>query len=889
MKHISLTFIFILFSQLISNCQPSTNYHLTQKEAEERASLLSNIKYNLNIRLSKDESFEGNVIITFDTWKSANLRLDYFDGEIQSVEMNDSHILETIQHKNGVVILPASSVRAGKNILKVNFRTQYSRSGNGLHKFTDPDDKEIYIYSQFEAFHANKMFPCFDQPDLKATYQLTAEAPKNWKIISSTIANNIIISPSNPDDQIHSFPESEKFSTYVFALHAGPYESFEDKYNSIPLKLYVRKSLAKYVNAKEWFQFTKEGFTFFEKYFDYPYPFSKYDQIIVPEFNFGAMENVGAVTFSERFVSRSPMTRAQRENLSDVILHEMAHMWFGNLVTMKWWNGLWLNESFATYMASLAQANQSEFIETWESFFEKMKQWAYAEDSFSTNHPIEAKVNNTEEAFSQFDGITYGKGASVLKQLAFFIGDSVFQKGVQNYLKRYAFSNSTLKDFLTELELAGGVSLRKWSRDWLETKGTNEIEFISECTDGFLKWKVIQSKPGLENVLRDHKINIGLYKFINNLDSTLKTNSNIEFESFPIIYTGRSTSYVQKVKTCPDFILVNSEDYDFITWKWNEVDLAKIQYILTNDTDSFRKLMLWTSIAEQIELGKASFDDFMHLAKIILPIEDNIKIKRWILSELTSDHGTSYFVSRFWLDERIRNVQLETLSDFLWAGLLLEKGNTDAQKYWFNAFLDSTYLKKEQEQLWNLYSGKILINGLKLDQDQRWSILQKLSSLDFQNAEFQNAIEKEKKADPSSRGVNSAYVIEAIAPNLEIKQKWFQTLLSPKTSNLSNSSLRTVAYNLFPIYQQQIQLQFVKPYLDALGNFDSFDDENYLDAFAKSLAPQFCSNESKTLLTKFLNSNKHLPITIRKTLQKQIDRESICIFVKNETIKKSKK
>ena len=861
----------------------SDKYHLTQKEAANRSSLLSNIHYKLDVRLGLEDSFEGKVEITFDTWKSDFVRLDYFQGEIQSLELNKEHILDKVNSNVGFFYLPSSSIIKGKNILKINFRTPYSRTGNGLHKFLDPDDKETYIYSQFEAFHANKMFPCFDQPDLKATYQLTAEAPKNWKVISSNLQTSIAPS-SKSDFNIHTFPETEKFSTYVFSLHAGPFQVFEDRYNAVPLKLYVRKSMSKFVNPKDWFQFTKEGFAFFEGYFDLPYPFSKYDQIIVPEFNFGAMENVGAVTFSERFVTRSPMTRSQRENLSDVILHEMAHMWFGNLVTMKWWNGLWLNESFATYMASLAQERNSEFHETWESFFEKMKQWAYDEDSLSTNHPIEAKVENTEEAFTQFDGITYGKGASVLKQLAFFIGESNFQNGVRNYLKRYAFSNSTLKDFLVELELASGISLRKWSKDWLETKGTNEIEFISECSNHFLKWKIIQSKPGLENKYRDHKTNIGLYSLNSELDS--ESIPKYQFESFSVIYTGRATSFVQKVKKCPDFVLVNSEDQDFVTWVWRDVDLKKIKFLLLNDTDSFRKLILWNSFYQQVELGKLSYNSFFEVAKEVLPLEENIKLKKWILGNISNERGQSYFVSRFWLNAETRNKDLKMLSNFLWEGLTKEKGNSDAQKYWFSAYLDSTYLPEDQEKLFALYLGKINFPGLKLDQDQRWSVLTKLSSLNFKKIDFEKNIENEKKIDPSSRGVNSAFVLEAIQPNAEIKSKWFQLFTHPKESKLSTSTLRLVSYNLFPIYQKELQLPFIKPYFDALNNFEAVDDENYLDGFAKSLVPDFCSTESKQLLSKFVNSHSKLPASIKKILRKQIDMEERCILIKKKNLER---
>ncbi|TGL63106.1 aminopeptidase N [Leptospira ognonensis] len=876
-----LPFLLFAISFLISCNSQNNEYHLTQKEAEYRASLLSNIHYNLKINLSTEDFFEGNVEISFDVWKSEKLRLDYFQGEVQSVVLNEEHQLDNIDHTNGFLIIPAQDIKKGNNKIKINFKTPYARTGNGLHKFTDPDDKEIYIYSQFEAFHANKMFPCFDQPDLKATFQLTVEAPKSWKVISSNNQSSILLSTNNPNS-IHTFPKTEKFSSYVFSLHAGPYQVFEDSYNSIPLKLYVRRSLAKYINPRDWFQFTKEGFAFYEGYFDFAYPFSKYDQIIVPEFNFGAMENVGAVTFSERFVSRGPMTRAQRENLSDVILHELAHMWFGNLVTMKWWNGLWLNESFATYMASLAQERNSEFHETWETFFEKMKQWAYDEDSFSTNHPIEAKVENTEEAFTQFDGITYGKGASVLKQLVFFIGETNFQNGVRTYLKRYAYSNSTLKDFLFELELASGISLRKWSKDWLETKGTNEIEFVSECSDRFLKWKVIQSKPGMENKFRDHKINIGIYKF----DANQKNDSlpALVYDSFPIIYTGRATSYVQEVKDCPDFILVNAEDQDFVTWKWKDVDLEKVKYILKYDTNSFRKLMLWNALAQQIELGEITFEDFYKTATEIIPGEESSKLKKWILANLSSDRGYSYFTSRFWFPNEKRDIDIKKLSTFLWEGLSQEKPQTDLQKYWFSAFLDSTFLKEDQERLWNLFIGKTNIIGLKLDQDQRWSILIKLSSLGYKSDEFRTSIETEKKIDTSSRGTNSALSVEATSPSIEIKTKWFKELVNPKSSSHSTATLRSVAYQLFPVYQKELQLPFFKLYLEALDKFDKIDDENYLDGFAKSLTPDFCSAESKHLLSKFVNSHSKLPASIKKTLKKQIDLEERCILMKKKNL-----
>ncbi|XDD46450.1 aminopeptidase N [Leptospira sp. WS39.C2] len=871
MKHLlsSITFGSLFF---LLNCNfTSPKYHLTLQEAEYRYETIENIKYNLDIQLSPKESFTGKVNIQFVGKKIRDLRLDYFQGEIKSIIFNDEPLNDFV-YKNGQIQLPSDRLMIGNNTLSITFETPYAKTGNGLHKFVDPDDKETYIYSQFEAFHANKMFPCFDQPDLKANFQLQVTAPKNWKVISTTLPTSVNKN-DNPDELTHNFPESKKISTYVFSLHAGPYQVWEDKFESIPLRLFVRKTLAKYVEPKDWFTFTKEGFAFFNSYFGIPYPFEKYDQIIVPEFNFGAMENVAAVTFSERFVSRASMTRSQRENLSDVVLHEMAHMWFGNLVTMKWWNGLWLNESFATYMASLAQAKNSEFQETWISFFEKMKQWAYEEDGFSTNHPVEAKVNDTEEAFTQFDGITYGKGASVLKQLVFFIGEESFQKGVQNYLRKYSYSNSTLHDFLKELEFVSGFSMKKWSKDWLETKGTNQITLTTVCANNHLYGKIVQSAPGPENKLRDHKTILGLYNFD-------KTNKQLFYEQFSVVYSGRSSEAILEVKSCPDYILFNAEDHDFVIWNWSNVNKENLEYVLEFDSDPMRKLILWTDYFRQVSLANITFDEFKDSAISLYQKESDIKIKRWILSKLAGDNGNTYVTSRFWFPETKRNLHLDSLQNFILNELSKVKAGSDEQRYLLLSLIDSTYTETSQKRLYDVLENKLSFPGLKLDQDLRWNMIIKLSSLEKNRNKIQTIIDREKKLDPSSRGVNSSLAAEAIEPNAKVKEKWIQVLLNPKSSSYSSSSLRVVSYSLFPEYQKDIQLQFLDKYFDALDMFQHTDDENYLDAFAKSLSPDFCTDETLLILKKFTNNHPKLPAPVKKTLIKQIDSEKKCIQMK---------
>jgi aminopeptidase N len=364
-----------------------------------------------------------------------------------------------VEKNSTYLLLPAAFLIRGPNLIKISFRTKMVTNGMGLHRFVDPADGAIYIHTQFEAFAAHKFMPCFDQPDLKSSLQLQVSAPKSWTLISTT--REIRIEPRG-DFRLWTFPETPAISTYLFSLHGGPFTVWQDSFQGIPLRLFARPSLAKYVHPGLWFRLTKQGLGFYNKFFSYRYPFQKYDQILAPEFSAGAMENVGAVTFSERFIHRGKLTRENEMSLADVLLHEMAHMWFGDLVTMRWWNDLWLNESFATYMSALTTSEATKYSEAWRDFFE-MKGWAYYQDQLSTTHPIEGHVADTNDAFSSFDGITYAKGASVLKQMSRWLGAETFQKGVQFYMKTFAFKNTSLPDFIESLQKFSERDFRTWS------------------------------------------------------------------------------------------------------------------------------------------------------------------------------------------------------------------------------------------------------------------------------------------------------------------------------------------------------------------------------------------------------------------------------------------
>ena len=486
---------------------------LSQDEAVARARLVSDISYEIHLDLVAGASaYRGDVTIRFGYAAgddgAAGVFLDHRGGGIERIEVNG----EEIESPTGEyrIPLPASALQAS-NVVRVSYEHEYDHTGDGFHQFIDPEDGSEYLYSNFEPYNAHRLFPCFDQPDLKASYDLTVDAPSDWELIAN--------GPELGREQLEDgrlrrrYAPPERFSTYLFALIAGPYHVVRDEHRGVPLGFYCRRSLVRHLeeDEPELFEVTKQGLDFFGGFFDYAYPFGKYDQIFVPEFNFGAMENIGAVTHSERMVFRDPPTDNQRLGRAEVLLHEMAHMWFGNLVTMRWWNDLWLNESFATYMAYLALVEATRFSSAWQAFNSGMKAWAYRQDQLVTTHPIAGQVRDTDETFLNFDGITYGKGAAVLKQLVAAVGVDGFREGMRIYFRRHAFGNTTLAEFLDAIGEGAGRDLHGWAALWLETASLNTLAASWEVEDGRLaSLAITQTAPEDYPTLRPHRLDVAL-------------------------------------------------------------------------------------------------------------------------------------------------------------------------------------------------------------------------------------------------------------------------------------------------------------------------------------------------------------------------------------------
>ncbi|MGH4024398.1 MAG: aminopeptidase N, partial [Pseudonocardiaceae bacterium] len=495
--------------------------NLTQEQAVERAELLAVDSYTVDLDLTDGAGKPGEGTFRSATTVRFSCRtpgaaswIDIVAEQVHNATLNGTALDVSRYDEADGIALPDL---AADNELVIEADCRYMNTGEGLHRFVDPVDGGVYLYSQFETADAKRMYACFDQPDLKAVHRVRALAPAGWVVVSNAPCER---TEEAPDGAVrHVFADSQRISPYIVALVAGPYAQWTDEFadadgEPIPLGIYCRASLAEHMDAERLFTETKQGFGFYHRAFGVRYPFEKYDQIFVPEFNAGAMENAGCVTFLEDYVFRSRVTRYLYERRAETVLHEMAHMWFGDLVTMRWWDDLWLNESFATWASVFSQAEATEYTGAWTTFATVEKSWAYRQDQLPSTHPIACDIPDVQAVEVNFDGITYAKGASVLRQLVAYVGLEEFLAGLRLYFDRHAWGNATLADLLAALEEASGRDLSDWSAQWLETTGLNTLrpEFTVDSSGAFASFAVLQegARPGAGE-LRTHRLAVGVY------------------------------------------------------------------------------------------------------------------------------------------------------------------------------------------------------------------------------------------------------------------------------------------------------------------------------------------------------------------------------------------
>jgi aminopeptidase N len=769
--------------------------NLTRKEAIERASILDVQSYVVEIDLTQGgELFGSTTRVRFSAKEGASSFIDAITGAVHSVVLNGEVLDPTVVSDGIRIQLPSL---AKENELVVVAQGKYTNTGEGLHRFVDPVDQEVYLYTQFEVPDSRRMFAVFEQPDLKATFSFNITAPSYWKVVSN--------SPTPEPHELRegvsvwNFEPTPRISSYITALVAGPYVEVNDQLVSssgkvIPLGVFCRKSLFEYLDAEYIFEKTKQGFEFFESEFGVAYPFEKYDQLFVPEFNAGAMENAGAVTFTETYVFRSKVTDATRERRVVTILHELAHMWFGDLVTMRWWNDLWLNESFAEYASTLATQEATEWHGAWATFASLEKSWAYRQDQLPSTHPIVAEINDLEDVQVNFDGITYAKGASVLKQLVAWVGQEPFMRGVSSYFKKHAYQNTELKDLLKELEAESGRDLSEWSKLWLETAGVNLLRPEIEEKDGVIEsFAIVQSAIADYPYLRPHRLAVGFYSEVG---GKLVRTERVELD-----VQGAKTSVPELTgKARPALVLLNDDDLTYAKIRLDEQSFATAQALLSRIEDPLARALVWGSVWDATRDGETSGRAFIELVLTHIGNESESTTIMTLLRQLLTV-ANLYVAPEHRLEAQLK------VADGLWKLAQNAQASSDAQLQFVKFFAQFARNDKQLTTVADLLSGKAQLDGLAIDTDLRWELL---TALSVGGKVTKDRIDVELEADNTANGQKAHAAALAGMPDLNFKQAIFDKLVN--TDEMSNALVNSASLAFGRVLDSSVLEPFVDQY-----------------------------------------------------------------------------
>ncbi|MGC5161154.1 aminopeptidase N [Rhodococcus sp. DT1] len=784
--------------------------NLTREQAAERAAVLSVDNYSIELDLTDGAgapgttTFRSLTTVRFDATEGASTFIDLIAKSVTSATLNGAPVdVSGYTEDTGIALTGL----AARNELVVDAECLYTNTGEGLHRFVDPTDDAVYLYSQFETADAKRMFACFDQPDLKATFDVSVTAPESWKVISN--AAEVQTTAAQPGQ--HIFRTTPRMSTYLVALIAGPYAQWTDEYSdahgTIPLGLYCRASLAEHMDAERLFTETKQGFGFYHDNFGVPYAFGKYDQLFVPEFNAGAMENAGAVTFLEDYVFRSKVTRYSYERRAETVLHEMAHMWFGDLVTMRWWDDLWLNESFATFASVLCQASATEYTNAWTTFANVEKSWAYRQDQLPSTHPIAADIPDLAAVEVNFDGITYAKGASVLKQLVAYVGQEPFLAGLRDYFREHAYGNATFDDLLAALEKSSGRDLSGWGAQWLKTTGLNIMrpDFEVAADGTFTRFAVIQegALPGAGE-LRVHRLAIGVYD--DDGSGKLVRTHRIEID-----VDAAERTDVPELVGVPrgKFVLVNDDDLTYCSVRLDDESLSTVLERIGDITDSLPRTLVWSAAWEMTRQAELKARDFVALVQRGIAAETEVGVVQRLLMQaataLASYAEPSWANERGWPDFANRLLELAREAE----------AGSDHQLAFVNALSSAQLSPWHTEVLTELLDAdpaSVGLDGLVVDTDLRWRIVHALAAAGEIDSEGVESpfIDAEAERDPTAAGARQAAAARAARPQAEVKEQVWETVVHDDT--VPNITARAVIGGFAPLGQSDLLAPYVARY-----------------------------------------------------------------------------
>ncbi|MEU9581037.1 aminopeptidase N [Streptomyces chilikensis] len=751
--------------------------NLSREEARERAALLSVDAYEVSLDLrSALGGTTGDGPRTFRSVTTVRFRCaepgagsfaDLIAPSVTAVSLNGRDL-------DPGAVFDGSRIQledlAAENELIVDAQCAYSRTGEGMHRFVDPEDGEVYLYTQYEPADSRRVFANFEQPDLKAPFRFEVRAPEGWTVWSNGAGELA--------DGVWRFAETKPISTYITAVVAGPYHHVTDTYSrelpdgtrlEIPLGAMCRKGLAPYFDADDVFLVTKQGLDFFHEHFDYPYPFGKYDQAFVPEYNLGAMENPGMVTFREEYIYRGKVTRTAYERRATTILHEMAHMWFGDLVTMEWWDDLWLKESFADFMGTFSLVEATRFTEGWISFANSRKAWAYRADQLPSTHPVTADIRDLEDAKLNFDGITYAKGASVLKQLVAYAGRDAFLEGARRYFKRHAYGNTRLGDLLSVLGETSGRDMTSWAKAWLQTAGVNALtpQVLLDARGRVEELAVVQEAAESHPTLRPHRVAIGLYRV----------------DGGELVRYARAEADVAGARTvvgelagadAPDLVLVNDDDLTYCKARFDETSLATLREHLGATTDPLARALCWSALWNMTRDALLPARDFVALVTRFAGAETEIGVLQmlhaWARTALVR------YAAPVWRPEGER-----LLAECALRELRTAEAGSEHQLAWARFLASVASGEPEFALLRGLLDGAEKIDGLEVDQELRWDFLEPLAAHGLADA---SVLAAELARDDTASGERRQVRCLAARPSETVKaEAWAAVVESDALSN----------------------------------------------------------------------------------------------------------
>ncbi|MGW1765200.1 aminopeptidase N [Streptomyces sp. NPDC002073] len=774
--------------------------NLSRDEARERAELLSVDAYevSLDLRSAVDESEPADGPRTFRSVTTIRFRAaapgaasfaDLIAPSVNSVTLN-GRALDPAEVFDGARIALADL--ASENVLVVDANCAYSRTGEGMHRFVDPEDGEVYLYTQYEPADARRVYANFEQPDLKAPYRFEVAVPEGWQVWSNGVEES-------REGDTRRFAETAPISTYITCVVAGPYHYVTDTYTrgdlTIPLGAMCRKGLAKHFDADDIFLVTKQGFDFFHENFDYPYPFGKYDQAFVPEYNLGAMENPGMVTFREEYIFRGKVTRASYERRCNTILHEMAHMWFGDLVTMKWWDDLWLKESFADFMGSFSQVEATRFDQAWVTFANNRKAWAYRADQLPSTHPITADIRDLEDAKLNFDGITYAKGAAVLKQLVAYVGRDAFLEGARRYFKANAYGNTTLDDLLSVLAEVSGRDMGEWSAAWLQTAGVNALTPALTYDGGGRIAQLAVLQDG--DRLRPHRVAVGLYR--------LADGALVRYARAEVDVAGARTEVAELAGAeRPDLVLVNDDDLTYCKIRFDEGSLATLRGHLGELTDPLARALCWSALWNMTRDGLLPARDFVSLLLVFAGLETDVGVLQMLHSQAAT--AVTHYAAPEWREEGARELAAGALRE-----LRLAEPASEHQLTWARFLAASSTDEADFQLLQGLLDGTARIDGLDVDQELRWDLLAPLAAHGHAD---EARIAAELARDDTASGKRHSVRCLAARPSAAVKAQAWATVV--ESDALSNALVEATIAGYAQPSQRELLAPYAPKYFEAI-------------------------------------------------------------------------